>query len=188
MKEILSHPPTLETERLLIRPLALPDAEAIFEYASDPDVSKYVLFDTHRTIDDSIAFINQVLNCYSNNEPSALAIILKPENKLIGTIGYLNWHDQHKRIEIGYALSAKYWNQGIVTEASICLINFLFSASDLNRIEARCKVENIGSSRVMEKVGMKYEGTLREQLFVKGEFNDMKIYSILRHEWSKKYS
>jgi ribosomal-protein-alanine N-acetyltransferase len=185
MQQILSQPPTIETTRLRLRPLTMADDEAIYAYGSDPEVLKYVLFETHQTIEDSRLFLRLVLSEYAEHKPSALGIELKDGSKLIGTIGYLNWSDDHKRIEIGYALSRDYWNHGYVTEAAKGLIDHLFRNSDLIRIEARCKVENIGSSRVMEKTGMKFEGILRKQVFSKGEHHDMKFYSILRDEWER---
>ncbi len=185
MTNILGHPPTIETERLLLRPLTMADDEAIYAYGSDPEVTKYVLFDTHNSITDSQIFLHLTLDQYANQEPAALAIELKDNKMLIGTIGYLNWHRDHKRIEIGYALSQDYWNKGYVTEATNALIDHFFRNSDLVRIEARCRPENIGSSRVMEKAGMKFEGILRKHVFVKGKHYDMKIYSILRDEWER---
>jgi ribosomal-protein-alanine N-acetyltransferase len=127
-----------------------------------------------------------VLSEYAEGKPSALGIELKDGSKLIGTIGYLNWSEDHKRIEIGYALSRDYWNQGYVTEAAKGLIDLFFRNSDLIRVEARCRLENVGSSRVMEKAGMQFEGVLRKQIFSKGEHHDMKMYSVLRDEWIRK--
>ncbi len=185
MQKILSQPPTIETARLTLRPLTMADDVAIYAYGSDPEVSKYVLFETHQTIEDSRVFLRLVLSEYAEHKPSALGIALKDNGKLIGTIGYLNWNEDHKRIEIGYALSRDYWNHEYVTEAAKGLIGHLFRNSDLIRIEARCKIENTGSSRVMEKAGMKFEGILRKQVFSKGEHHDMKMYSILHDEWER---
>lgn len=183
MIDILEHPPIIHTNRLTIRPLTMADDTTIYAYGSDPEVTKYVIFPTHQSIEDSRSFISLVLDEYANKKPSALGIELKSDKTLIGTIGYLNWSDDHKRIEIGYAISRKYWDQGYVSEAVKASIDFLFHHSDLIRIEARCKVQNIASSRVMEKAGMKYEGILRKHIFSKGEHHDMKMYSILRDEW-----
>ena len=185
MINILSQPPTIETARLTLRPLTMADDEAIYAYCSDPEVSKYVLFETHQTIEDSRVFLRLVLSEYAEQKPSALGIELKESGTFIGTIGYLNWSDDHKRIEIGYAISRAFWNKGYVTEAAKGLIDHLFRNSDLIRIESRCRLENTGSFRVMEKAGMKFEGILRKQVFSKGEHHDMKFYSILRDEWER---
>jgi ribosomal-protein-alanine N-acetyltransferase len=185
MQEILAHPPTIDTARLTLRPLTMADDAAIYAYGSDPEVTKYVLFETHNSIEDTKIFLQATLEQYSNNEPTSLGIELKENRELIGSIGYLNWNEAHKRIEIGYALSRDFWNNGYVSEAAKGLIDHLFSHSDLIRIEARCRAENFASARVMEKAGMKFEGLLRKQIFSKGEHHDMKMYSIIRDEWQR---
>jgi ribosomal-protein-alanine N-acetyltransferase len=186
MQNILSHPPTIETERLILRPLTMADDKAIFAYASDPEVTKTVSVETARSIEDTRTFLKSALDNYAKGaDPAGFGIVLKKENRLIGTIGYLNWSNDHKRIEIGYALSRLYWNNGIVTEAAKEMIDYFFSHSDIIRIEARCLLENPASARVMEKSGMKFEGVLRKHAFIKGKHHDMKIYSILKDEWQR---
>ena len=185
MQKILDAPPIILTERLTLRPLTMADAEAIYLYGSDPEVTKYVIFETHRSIEDTKVFLQSTLDQYAKHEPASLGIELSGNGKLIGSIGYLNWNKDHSRIEIGYALSRDFWNNGYVTEAAKGLIDHLFSESDLVRIEARCRPENIASARVMEKAGMKFEGTLRKQIFSKGKHHDMKMYSIIRNDWHR---
>ncbi|MFI5262970.1 MAG: GNAT family N-acetyltransferase [Candidatus Kapaibacterium sp.] len=186
MHDILSELPTIITERLVLRPLTMADDEAIYAYGSDPEVSRYVSFDTHRSIEDARVFLRSVLESYAKGtDPSSFGIVLKEKETLIGTIGYLNWSDLNKRIEIGYALSRPHWNLGYVTEATKAMIGYFFQHSDLIRIEARCTTQNIASSRVMEKAGMSFEGILRKQAMLKGEHHDMKIYSIIRDEWQR---
>jgi ribosomal-protein-alanine N-acetyltransferase len=186
MKSILTNLPTIETTRLVLRPLTMADDEAIYAYGSDPEVSKYVSFDTHRSIDDARVFLRTTLDNYAAGEdPAGFGIVLKDQGFLIGTIGYLNWNNDHKRIEIGYAISRSYWNHGYVSEAATGLISYFFRHSDLMRIEARCRLENTASARVLEKAGMKFEGILRKQMLFKGEHHDMKMYSIIRDEWQR---
>jgi len=121
---------------------------------------------------------------YENGIPSPWGIVYKENNKLIGTGGYHNWNPEHRRAEVGYAISSRYWNKGIMTETLKRMLRFGFEAMDLNRIEALCKIENAASEKVMQKCGMKYEGTLREQMFVKGAYQDLKLYSILKQEFN----
>ena len=90
----------------------------------------------------------------------------------------------HARAEIGYALARKYWGQGLMTEAVRAMLDYGFNLLRLNRIEARCDVENIASWRVMEKAGMKFEGVLRQNIFLHGRPRDARMYGILREEWS----
>lgn len=174
----------IETDRLILRRLTMDDDEAIYAYCKDPEVTRYVVFPTHESIDDSREFLRKAIGFYERNEPSVSGIVLKESNVLIGTIGVHNWSRDHKRTEVGYALAREQWNHGYVTEALQGLIAHLFAYTDLVRIEALCKEQNVGSARVMEKAGMSFEGLLRQYTFSKGEFHDMNMYSIVREEIS----
>ena len=183
IENIFKELPTLYTKSLMLRKITLEDAQDIFEYSKDPEVTRFVTWEPHKSIDDSINFLKSVIQRYENNEPSDWGIIYKENNKFIGTCGYVLWVPVHSLAEIAYALSMEYWGKGLMTEAVKEVIKHGFEKMILNRIYARCFVENIGSQKVLEKVGMKFEGILREQMFIKGTFRDMKIYSILRKEY-----
>jgi ribosomal-protein-alanine N-acetyltransferase len=178
--------PTLETDRVILRKMTFADAMDIFEYAANPEVSKYTNWNAHQSVKDTKFFLNTVNERYKNSQITDWGIVHKKDQKLIGTCGFVEWDMFHNRAEIGYALSHKYWRQGYMTEAVMAVMNFGFRKMDLNRIEARCQVENVASSGVMEKVGMKFEGILRQQMLIKGEYWDLKIYSILRQEFFDK--
>jgi len=184
-KNVLTEIPRIEAERLMLRKITEEDVNDIFEYASVPEVTKFVLWDTHKTQKDSLDFVKfaeeQFINCLS----IVWGIEIKSEKKLIGSIDLRAWKTIHKCGDIGYAISMKYWNKGYVSEAMKAVINFGFESLHLNRIEAHCEEENIGSWKVMEKCGLKYEGTLREKVFIKGRFRSMKMYSLLKSEWNK---
>jgi len=177
--------PKIETERLILRKITEDDINDIFEYASIPDVTIFVLWDTHKTCQDSIDFVKFADEQFNSNISIIWGIEIKSEKKLIGSIDLRDWNAIHMCGEIGYVISKKYWNRGYVSEAVKAVIKFGFEVLLLNRIEAHCEEENIGSWRVMEKCGMKYEGTLREKVFIKKRFRSMKMYSILKREWKK---
>ncbi|MCC3603264.1 MAG: GNAT family N-acetyltransferase [Microcoleus sp. PH2017_29_MFU_D_A] len=181
--DILANIPTIETERLLLRKITLNDASDMFEYASNPEVSEYTMWSTHTSIEDTKYFLKSLTKMYKRKELVDWGIVHKAEKKFIGTCGYVEWSMTHSRAEIGYALSARYWREGYMSEAVNAIIEFGFREMLLNRIVGRCEVNNIASVRVMEKVGMQLEGILRQQLFVKGRYWDLKIYSILREEF-----
>jgi len=183
IEDIFSNIPILCTKSLILKKMTLKDAEDLFEYASDPEVTKYITWAPHKSIDDSIDFLKSVLRRYENNEVSEWGIVYKENNKFIGTCGYVLWVPVHSLAEIAIALSGEYWGKGLMTEAVKEVIKYGFEKMNLNRIYARCFMENIGSQKVLEKVGMKFEGILREQMFIKSKFSDMKIYSILRKEY-----
>jgi ribosomal-protein-alanine N-acetyltransferase len=171
---------TIDTKRLQLRRLSLADAAAIFDYAQDPAVSQYTCWTPHRSIDDSAVFLNSVAEQYEHDRLIHWGIVLRGEDKLIGTCGFVHWHPAHARAEIGYALARPYWRKGYMTEAVRAAIAFGFHVMMLNRIEALCMPENLASSRVLEKVGMQFEGVLREYAFVKGIYLDLKLYAILK--------
>jgi len=181
--EIFSNLPELKTERLLLRKIFLTDAENIFEYAQIPEVSKFLSWSPHISIENTKEFICALIQNYIDGTPGSWGIELDQEKKIIGTIGFLYWDTENQRAETGFALSNKYWNQGIMTEALWKILSFGFTRMDLNRIEARTFSNNIASQKVLEKVGMKYEGLLREHALVKGNYQDLKLYSILRKDF-----
>ena len=183
IEDIFDNLPTLHTKSLILRKMTLEDAEDLFEYASDPEVTRYVTWEPHKSVNDSINFLKSALQKYENKKVSEWGIIYKENNKFIGTCGYVLWVPVHSLAEIGYALSREYWGRGLMTETVKEVIRFGFEKMNLNRVYARCFMENIGSQKVLEKAGMKFEGILREQMFVKGLFRDMKIYSVLRKEY-----
>lgn len=181
--DILAHLPSIETERLLLRKITLNDASDMFEYASNPEVSQYTMWSTHTSIEDTKYFLQSLTKMYKRRELVDWGIVHKAEKKFIGTCGFVEWSMTHSRAEIGYALSRRYWGEGYMSEAVNAVIEFGFREMSLNRIMGRCEVNNIASARVMEKVGMQMEGILRQHLFVKDRYWDLKIYSILREEF-----
>lgn len=179
--------PTLETDRLILRKMTPNDAGAVFAYASDPEMTRYVIWETHRSIEDSRAFLDLAVAKYESGGEPDWGIVYKGDHRFVGTCGIVSWEPYHARAELGYALSRDYWGRGLVAEAVGAMISFGFDRMNLNRIEARCIAENAASARVMEKAGMLYEGTLRRREFIKGAYRDMKIYSILRGQFRGRY-
>ncbi|QIN78004.1 GNAT family N-acetyltransferase [Rubrobacter marinus] len=175
-------PPRLETERLILRALTPDDAAAVFAYASDPEVARYMSFETHRSLGDAEAFLDLTMGRYGSGDAPDWGLVYKGDGRLIGTAGFVAWEREHARAEVGYILHRDYWGRGLVAEALAAMISYGFEKLDLNRIEARCFAENAASARVMEKAGMTYEGTMRQREFLKGAYRDMKLYAILKDE------
>ena len=174
--------PNLRTQRLLLRRLTMQDAQDIFDYSSDPQVAKHVLWDAHQSIAESKNYLRYMLRKYRLGEPSSWGIELIEEKRIIGTIGFM-WHSaENNSAEVGYSLSRAYWNRGIMTEALSAVIRYGFDRLGFNRIEAQHETENPASGAVMRKVGMRHEGTLRGRLYNKGRYVDVDLYSILRKD------
>lgn len=179
-QSVFTHLPTLETDRLILRPMRMRDAQDLFDYARDPQVSRHVLWDAHASIRDSRQFLRGAIRQYRKGQPSSFAITLKDSGRMIGTVGFMWINLDHLSAEVGYSLSRDYWNQGIMTEALRAVIAFGFDTLRLNRIEAQHETDNPASGRVMAHVGMQYEGLLRQRLKNKGKYVDVALYAILR--------
>lgn len=179
--------PTLETERLILRLFNDSDVEDLYEMCSDELVTKYLNFETYTSITDAYERLEVVKKEYEElHVPPVWAIELKDTGKVIGSIGFLHVKENHSYAEIGYLLHRRYWNKGIMSEAVKEVLKFGFEKMELNKITIDCDSRNIGSYRVMEKNGLVYEGTLRQQRFNKGEYVDVKVYSILKEEYMDK--
>ena len=176
------HPPIIETSRLTLRPVLLTDAEAIFQYAKNPNVSQYTLWEPHKSVSDSADYIKDyIFNYYAQGVPEPFGITLKNEpSKLIGTVGCFWVSKKEKCMELAYAISEDHWGKGLVAEASSAVIDYCFKEFKLKKIQCRCKSENKASARVMEKIGMTYEGTLKSAVFHREKFWDMHYYGKLR--------
>jgi [ribosomal protein S5]-alanine N-acetyltransferase len=181
--QIFKNLPELETNRLLLRRLVLADAPDLFEVASNPEVTRSITWQTHRTLEDTERFIQVVHDWYDRQEVLYWAILRKSDRKLIGTCGIFEWVPRDARAEISYTLGRPYWDQGFASEVVRELIRFAFETLQLNRLEGRCLLENTASAHVMEKARLTLDGILRQQLYLKGAFRDLKVYSLLRQEW-----
>lgn len=179
-------PPTLETDRLILRPVTEADAPAIFAYASNPAVTRFTLFETHQSIDDSRWFITEYARShYAGQEPEPYAIVLKadPQRTMIGSLG-AHWVSQaNATMEFGYALAEPYWGQGLMVEAATALMGFVFAEYAVERLQARVVVGNDASERVLQKLGFTKEGVLRRSLLRRAQWWDLAIHSLLRSEW-----
>jgi len=177
--------PTLETERLILRRIAMSDAKDIFAYSCDEEVARHVLWSAQKHISEAKEYCKYMMRRYKNDEPSSWGIIEKRTGRLVGTIGFMSYSEENASAEVGYSLARWLWNGGYMTEALIAVIDYAFESMDLNRIEAQHELTNPASGRVMEKCGMKKEGVLRQRLYNKGKYCDMALYSILRDDWKK---
>ncbi len=183
IEDVFGDLPPLETERLLLRKFTEDDVAAVFEYGRDPEVARFVTWSPHATPDDSRAFVGAAMADYAAGRIGPWGVVVKDEGRLIGSAGFVNWQPEHGRAEVGYAIGRAHWGKGLVTEALREIARFAFAVMQLNRLVALCEPENVASARVMEKVGMRYEGTLRQYTFIKGAFRDLEVRALLRAEW-----
>ncbi len=177
----------LTTERFLLREYEEADVPAVHAYGSDPEVVRYMLWGPN-TEEETREFIRKT-RTESEQQPRKnydLAIATKSDGRLIGGCGLFVKSTDLGEAEIGYVLRRDHWGQGCVTEAAWAMVAFGFEQLGLHRIYARCNPENIGSARVMEKIGMTREGHLREVAWIKERWQDYLVYAILEREWKPK--
>ncbi|MHB8097493.1 MAG: GNAT family N-acetyltransferase [Erysipelotrichaceae bacterium] len=155
--------PTVEIERLILRPIQLDDDKDMYEYCSDDDVIKYLWFEKHDSIEFSRYVIEKLfLNRVDVGIPEAYAIVIKESNKMIGTIDVNQVHFNEVGV-IGYVIHKDYWGKGIVSEALETLIPILFYHCGFYRLEINHCADNVGSARVIEKAGFIQEGRFRRR-------------------------
>jgi [ribosomal protein S5]-alanine N-acetyltransferase len=174
---------TIETKRLILRKLSIKDKEHIFEYASQEIVSRYVPWEVHHSLEDTVEFLKLIEKKNEKKNRLTWGIVLKEENKLIGTIDLIRLDSIHKKAEFAYVLSNFYWGKGFMQEAAEALLDYGFNDLNLNKISAQIMLGNKQSERVIEKLGMTEEGILRQDFCYKGEFIDLKNFSILKEEY-----
>ncbi len=173
----------LESNRLLLRKICMSDVEDMYDYSRRPETSRYLLWSSHSSISVTSETLKFILNEYENDRFHDFAVVLKSSGKMIGTTGFTSVDEKNACAEIGYVLNPDYHGQGIATEAVALLLNFAFCEVGFNRIEAKFMPENLPSRKVMEKCGMTFEGVLRSKMFIKGEFRNIGISSILSSEY-----
>lgn len=177
----------IETNRLILRKITTNDASDMFNnWTSDVEVARYLTWDVHKTIEDTKEIISIWEQELEENGCYRWCIELKDINEVIGTIDVIKLNINIESALIGYCMSRKYWNQGIMTEALIEVEKFLFERVGLNRIEAYFDIRNPASGKVMEKAGMSFEGTKRQGAKDnKGNYCDISMYAILKSDWEK---
>jgi [ribosomal protein S5]-alanine N-acetyltransferase len=173
----------LQTPRLILRDFVESDWEDIQTYASDAKVVRYLPFGPN-SVEDTKNYLQReiVLQRQKPRQHFSLAIVLKSENRLIGSCRISVTDPDKQEGSIGYCLARKFWKKGYATEAARTLLEFGFKQLNLHRIFATCQPENSASARVLVKVGMRQEGYLRESEWIKGEWRDSLLYAILVRE------
>lgn len=184
-EDFFSDLPVLETRRLMLRRVSMRDAQDIFDYSRDPEVARHVLWEAHRSILDTRAYLRFILRQYREGTPSSYAIVLKETGRVIGTIGFMAYDRDNSMVEVGYSLARSAWNQGYATEALRAVLRLAFHDMRIHRVEAQHEVDNPASGAVMRKCGMHREGTLRGRVYNKGRFSDVELYAMLRSDWER---
>lgn len=174
----------LETDRLILRRYMIEDAAAMYKnWASDENVTKFLMWPPHTSLEVSQSVIDDWVKLYSDERFYHWAIVLKDNgDEPIGDIAVVDINDNISKAHIGYCIGKAWWHQGITSEALKAVMDFLFDVADVNRIESRHDPRNPNSGKVMKKCGMKYEGTLRSYDWNNQGICDSCYYGLLKSE------
>jgi len=171
--------PTLTTERLVLRPFSPSDAAAVQRLASAREIAESTLLIPHPYPEGAAAEWIAGHDDASHNH--IFAITLRDGGEVMGAIG-LHVDSNHDRAEIGYWLGVPYWRRGYAAEAAAAIVRYVFEDLGLNRVFAFHFTRNTASGRVLQKIGMHCEGTMRQHIVKWGEHVDVDYYGMVRKE------
>lgn len=187
IRQVFRKIPILHTRRLMLRRICSSDVDDMFEYSSDPAVTRYLTWAPHPNRKYTARYISFLDIKYDEGRFYDWGIILRGENKMIGTCGFTRFSEENNSAECGYVINPRYWGQGIAAEALTEVMRFGFMTLRLHRIECRYMVGNDNSRRVMEKAGLTYEGTNRDAVLVGKEYKTVGVCAIIADDFLKRY-
>lgn len=170
---------TLQTERLLLRPFSTADAQAMYDnWATDPEVTKFLTWECHRSVQDTLAFLSSL----DYNKPDVYQWAIVYQGVVIGSIS-ITEIDENARIgAFGYCIGRSFWRQGIMSEAVQALLPFLFDEVGFHRVEIDHAEKNPASGAVAKKCGFTYEGKSRAKFYRHGEYLDICHWAMLSED------
>ncbi|MCP8617945.1 GNAT family N-acetyltransferase [Salirhabdus salicampi] len=172
-----------ETERLVLRPYDLSDAPRAQKIGDDKAVAETTFIPYPYTLEKVEDWIKNHSSLIENGDAYPLAVILKSEKQLIGTMT-IRIDKNHHKGELAYWVGKDYWGKGYATEASKKMLEFGFKELNLNRIWAPVMSKNKASGKVMQKVGLSYEGTLKQDILRWDKYEDIDIYGLLKKDYN----
>ncbi|NEP08821.1 MAG: GNAT family N-acetyltransferase [Symploca sp. SIO2C1] len=175
--------PTLQTQRLILRPFTLTDAPLVQRLAGAREIAAMTLSIPH-PYEDGMAqeWIKTHPAAFNEGISVNFAIVLRDSEVLCGSTG-LGIDAENANAELGYWIGVPYWGKGYCTEAAKAVVGYGFEVIGLHRIHGAYFPQNPASGRVMQKIGMSYEGCRRQHILKWGNFEDLELYGILKSDW-----
>ena len=183
---LFSRIPTLETPRLILRGMRVSDAADMYAYAKDPAVTEFLTWYPHASEEETRQYLTYVGQRYRTGDFYDWSVVDRESGHMIGTCGFTSFNCPADSGEIGYVLNPDYRGRGLATEAVRRVLAFGFEELSLHRIEAHFIQGNHASRRLMERVGMTFEGFSRESMKIKGQYRTIGTCAVLRGEFEKK--
>ncbi len=174
----------ITTPRLVLREFATDDWPDVLTYQSDPRYLRFYAW-AERTESDVQDFVQMFVDQQAEKprRKFQLAITLPNGERVIGNCGIRRKLENNREADIGFELAPEYWGRGYATEVTLAIVNFGFRELELHRISSWCIADNGASARVLEKVGLRPEGRLRQDDYFKGRWWDTLLYGLLESEW-----
>ena len=179
----LQAPARIETARLVVRAVEEADIAALVEVNQDDSVTQYLPYASWRSLDDGTAWLQRMRKLEATGTGVQLAILEKHSGRAIGTSLLFRHEAASARAELGYVLGRRHWGQRLMHEALAAIVAQVFIAGALRRLEAEVNPLNGASCRVLERLGFRHEGLLRQRWVAKGATYDTSLYGLLRDEW-----
>lgn len=174
----------IETERLILRKFNLDDTEHAFRnWTNDDRVTEFLRWVTHENISVTEAILKEWIESYKDKSFYQWAIVLKETKEPIGTISVVDMDEKTDKVHIGYCIGSKWWHKGYTSESFGAIIPFLLQEVKVQRIESQHDPNNPNSGKVMEKCGLKYEGTLRKADWSNRGIVDACMYGLLAEDY-----
>lgn len=171
----------IETKRLILRRFTLDDALPMYRnWASDPEVTKYLMWQTHENAEQTKSVLESWISSYENEDKYEWCIAKRENDEPIGSIGAFHYQEKINAMEVGYCISRSYWRQGITSEALGAVMKYLLDEVGIDRIEARHDTRNPNSGEVMRKCGMRHEGTRIRAGWTNAGIYDIELYGYVR--------
>jgi RimJ/RimL family protein N-acetyltransferase len=174
----------IATDRLVLREFITDDWPALLAYQRDPRYLRLYPW-TERTVAEVQALVQMFVDQRSEQprRKFQLAITFPDGGQVIGNCGIRRKPENDWEADIGYELAPEYWGRGYATEAALAIVDFGFRELGLHRVSSWCIADNAASARVLERVGLRPEGRLRENEYFKGRWWDTLLYGLLESEW-----
>lgn len=180
------HPPIIKLHGACLRPLRWADAYALYAYLSDPVVTERTSY-PNVTLSLVNTMIERTLNRWTAGELSKWGIALTADDQLVGTCGFNEWSQAHRWAELAYDLAPAHWGQGLMRQAVVAALQWVFDQNLVNRVQAYVRVDNLRSQGLLERCGFVREGCLRSFRICQGQAHDFYIYGLLSSDWSAQH-
>jgi len=179
--------PVLMGRRVLLRELREDDVELVFQHTRDPEVTRFLAFESPQAIEETELFIARARESRVHDREYVFAIAEVATDRPFGVTALRHIDPLMRTAQIGTWVARPYWGCGVNSDAKQLLLDYAFGTLGLHRIEARILPENQRSCRAFEKLGAVCEGTLRESFVKQGSYRDTSLYAILSSEWAGRH-